>query len=407
MDSTFIWQLALRYLRGKRSGNAAPVLSRISMVAVAVSSAAMIVAFSVFNGLSDIWEANYIAFYPDVKITVVRGKFFQLDTGVITNISRVPGVKTMCRVIEDNVLINGHEQQKTITVKGIENDYFDVSDVRERITNGDDTVSAALATTIVGTHIMDQLGVDVNTLTYIDINYPNPTATNIMADPLSAIGSLKLNPSGVFEIAEFDDKYILAPMKLIQELFHATGRYSSVELKAEPGSADRVKEQLKQMLGSKYKVETRYEQNKTLYMVMNAERWAVYAILLLVMLIASFNMVGALSMLVLEKQKDIAILKTMGAQPGAIRTIFLIEGVLWSLIGGIAGLLLGSTICLLQIRFGLLKMGEGFLVENFPVKMQGGDFVVVILTIIAVGLLTSWYPAVRANQAVDPSLKST
>jgi lipoprotein-releasing system permease protein len=404
-----IWQLAFRYLRGKRTANAAPVLSRISMGAIAVSSGAMIIIFSVFNGFESVVKDLYKAFYPDIKISASRGKFFSLDTARLRKISGVPGVKFVTPVIEDNVFANNQDQQKVITLKGIENNYFNVNGVRQYIVQGDDSVSAGdVYTAIAGLSIMNELGADVNTLSYIMLYYPNPAITDPTADPMSAFQSLKLHPAGVFRIQdEFDSKYILAPLPLVQELFHQPGSYSSIEISADAGSVKNIKGQLQQMLGSAYKIENRYEQNKTLYMVMGGEKWAVYAILVLVLLIASFNMVGALSMLVLEKQKDIAILKAMGTLPATIRKVFLLEGILWALVGGLLGILLGCIICLAQQKYGFVRLGGGsFLMDAYPVKIKFTDIVLVVATILTVGLVTSWYPALRATKATDPTLKS-
>jgi lipoprotein-releasing system permease protein len=260
----------------------------------------------------------------------------------------------------------------------------------------------------MGMHIINELGADVNNPgSYITLYYPNPDLTNPGADLTEAFQTLKLHPAGMFHVQEdFDNTYVLAPLSLVQALFRKQGKFSSVEISAAPGSAEEIKDQLQHILGSGFRVATRYEQNRTMYMVMGAEKWAVYAILLLVLLIASFNMVGALSMLVLEKQKDIAILRAMGTLPVTIRKIFLLEGMLWALVGGLSGILLGWAICFAQQRYGLLKIGGSFLVDAFPVKMLWTDFALVIATIITVGLLASWYPAMRAAKAVDPSLKS-
>ena len=409
MDRTLIWQLAFRYLRGKRSANAVPILSRISMIAIAVSSAAMIIVFSVFNGLESVVKDMYKAFYPDIRITAARGKFFQLDTARLNTIKLVNGVHNITTVIEDNVFVNNNNLQKVITLKGVENNYFNVNDVKQYI-KGDDSVSAGSPyTAIVGRGTMMELAADVdNIYSYIELLYVNPSVTNPEANPIAAFQSLKLHPAGVFRIGdEFDDKYILAPLSLVQGLFFAKGRYSSIEISADPGAINDIKKQVEQMLGAAYIVETRYEQNKSMYRVMSAEKWAICAILVLVLLIASFNLVGALSMLVLEKQKDIAILKAMGAQTSAIRKIFLLEGVLWAMAGGITGILLGAAIALLQQKFGFVKIGGSFLIDAYPVKLKLSDFALVFLTILIVGLLTAWYPSMRATKVSDPTLKST
>ena len=378
------------------------------MVAIAVSSAAMIVAFSIFNGLETVVKSMYVAFYPELKVTAARGKFFAMDSAQVDRIRHTDGIQYLSGVIEDNAFANNYEQQKVITLKGITNDYFAVNSIKKYIVRGDDTVSSdPVYTAIAGYRILSELGLDIDALSYLMLYYPNPEVTNPTSDPFSALQSLKLHPAGTFRIEEtFDNTYILAPLPLVQALFHQKGSYSSLEIKTNPDNAQNVKRRLQATLGPAYKVETRYEQNKTLYVVMGAEKWAIYAILVLVLLIASFNMVGALSMLVLEKQKDIAILKAMGALPQSIRQIFLIEGMLWSLVGGLAGLILGGGICFLQVQFGLLKMGDGFVVSSYPVELQFPDFLLVIVTILAVGFIASWYPSLRATRAVDPTLKS-
>ncbi len=411
MNRTLIWQLAIRYLRGKRSANAAPILSRISMVAIAVSSAAMIIIFSVFNGLESLVKDLYKAFYPEIRITAARGKFFPLDSTkllAIKGLNRVGGV-TAC--IEENAMAidESNKGQKVVMVKGIDNNYFSVNDIKKYIVHGADSVSMGHPyTAVVGMHIINELGVDFNyPFSKIDLYYPNPNVTNPELNPTSAYQQLSLHPAGIFRVEnEFDSKYMLAPLPLVQKLFGAEGKYSSIEIKAEPGAVKELKVQLQLLLGPAFRVESRYEQNKTVYMVMSAEKWAVYAILVLVLFIASFNMVGALTMLVIEKRKDIAILKAMGAQPFAIRILFLFEGVLWSFTGGVAGILLGIGICLLQIQFHLVPMQGDFLASSFPVEIQATDVLLVIATILVVGVLAAWYPATRATKAVDPSLKA-
>ena len=409
MDRTLIWQLASRYMRGKRSANAVPILSRISMVAIAVCSAAMIIIFSAFNGLETLAKDTYKAFYPDLRISVIKGKFFDADSSKLNAIKELNGVQHISMVIEDNVLANDidNTQMKALTLKGIDAKYFDVNDTKQYIVKGADSVSLKHHTAIAGFKIYNELGLDVNFIdSKIVLYYLNPTVTNPEADPTSAYQELQLHPDGVFKVEdEFDDKYVLAPLPLVQELFHEPGKYSSIEISTAPGYAEKIKLHLQQLFGNAYKVETRYEQNRTMYSVMAGEKWGVYAILLLVLLIASFNMVGALSMMVIEKQKDIAILKAMGANPAAIRKIFLLEGVLWSLTGGVAGILFGLMICLSQEKFNIIKLQGSFLVSTYPVQINPSDILLVICTILVVGVLASWYPATRSTRTVDPSLK--
>jgi len=408
---TLVWQLAWRYLRGKRSANAVPVLSRISMVAIAVGSCAMIVLFSVFNGFEDLIKDLYKAFYPEIRISPAKGKFFALNEQKLTAVRTLNGVTALTTVIEDNVLINSNDEQYVATLKGIDRHYMEVNNVKPFIIEGRDSVTAgAVPTAIAGLRIVNQLGMDVNNVfSRLHIYYPNTEVENLAANPMSAFQNLQLKPDGVFRVQdEFDSRFILAPIALVQGLFLQPGQYSSVELSLAQGAdADMIKEQLQQLLGKEYEVNTRYEQNRTLYMVMKTEKWAVYVILVLVLLIASFNMIGALTLLVLEKQKDIAILRAMGAQARSIRGLFLTEGVLWAVTGGSLGLLIGGLLCLGQQQFHWIRLEGAFIIEAYPVTMQFTDFLVIFATVVVVGLLAAWYPAIRSTRVQDPSLKAS
>ncbi|RYD58351.1 MAG: ABC transporter permease [Sphingobacteriales bacterium] len=411
MNRTLVWQLAWRYMRGKRSANAVPILSRISMVAIAIGTCAMIVLFSVFNGFELLVRDLYKAFYPELRITAVKGKFFPITEEERLRIQQVRGIKDISYVLEDNILLNSNDEQRVATVKGIDRKYFDVNNIRPFLIDGSDSVTAYPApTAIVGMQLHNEMGLDVhNVFSILTLYYPNAKSDNLTLDPQSAFQSLKLKPDGIFQVQEeFDGRYLLASLDLVQNLMQAEGQFSSLELSLKDGEdAEDVKEDLEKALGQKYKIETRFEQNRTLYMVMRTEKWAVYAILLLVLLIASLNMIGALSLLVLEKRKDMAILSTMGAQPSTIRSIFVSEGILWSMTGGVAGLLLGTALCLGQQHFQWIKMQGSFIIEAYPVTMQWQDFVLILVTIIIVGLLAAWVPAKRASKAEAPSLRST
>ena len=186
----------------------------------------------------------------------------------------------------------------------------------------------------------------------------------------------------------------------MQYLFKADGKYSSVELKLKEGAdADKIRAELQKILGSSFHIATRFEQNKTIYMVMRTEKWAVYAILVLVLIIASFNMVGALSLLVLEKQKDMSILKTMGAQQADVRNVFIAEGLLWSLTGVVSGLIIGLLLCVGQLQYQWVKMQGSFIIDAYPVQLEWTDFPLIIVTVLAIGILASWYPALKAKRS--------
>lgn len=409
MNSILVWQIALRYLRGKRSANAVPILSRISMVAIAVGSCAMIILLSVFNGFEYLVSDLYKAFYPEIKITAAKGKFFSEDATLAAAIHNTKGIQTATRVIEDNVLINSEDNQFIARLKGIDADYDKVNNYKQYVTEGRDTVTASPEpTAVLGIQLMSQLSLDPdNVFSQIVLFYPD-ASVNAALSPESAFRSQKLRADGAFQAQDdFDSKYILASLPVVQQLFNAEGRYSSIELKLDDGAdADDVKETLKTILGPAFTVETQFEQNKTMYLVMRSEKWAIYGILFLVLLIASFNMVGALSLLVMEKQKDMAILKAMGAQRVTIRSIFMAEGVLWSLIGGLTGLFIGLLICFGQIKFNWISLPGSYVIDAFPVHVEMLDVLLIIATIILIGIMASWYPAVRSTRVEAPSLRS-
>ena len=401
MNGSLALRLAMRYVKGKRSANVVPVLSRISMVAIAVGSAAMIILFSVFNGFERVVSDLYKSFYADIRITAAKGKFIFLPTETTDKIAHWNNVAQIAPVLEDNVLVNTDEEQLVATLKGVDNRYFDVNEVRPYITTGRDSlVSGIISTAIIGQNIAARIGLDVNNnFSRMQVHYPDASSGKPSGNPLDYFHSLSLKPDGIFRVQdEFDDKYILAPLDQVQTLFGAEGRLSSLEIKlGHTGASARTKQELQQLLGPAYRVETRFEQNHTLYEVLRTEKWATYAILLFVLLIASVNMIGALSLLVLEKQRDIAILSAMGARKPTIRTVFLLEGILWSGIGGLAGLVAGGLICWGQLRFGWIELGGAFVIKAYPVAMEAGDFLLVGCTVLVVGLLAAWYPAFRAT----------
>jgi len=404
------WQLAWRYLRGKRA-NVVPILSRISMVAISVGSCAMIVLFSIFNGFEHLIKDLYKAFYPELKITVDKGKFFDLEDSKLTALKSINGITAITKVLEDNVLLNANDEQQVAVVKGIDASFLRVNNIKPYISEGAATVvDGPVPTAIIGLQMANQLGVQVNNVfSRLSIYYPNADIENIALNPQSAFRSMQLKPQGIFRIQdEFDGKYILAPIHKVQELFNQPGRYSSLEIKVNSGAdPEHIKSQIQKLLGKQYVVATRFEQNRTLYMVMSTEKWAVYGILLLVLLIASFNMIGALTMLVLEKQKDITILKAMGAENSVVRNVFIAEGLLWAVIGGGIGILAGAAFCLGQQRFHWIKLHGAFIIDAYPVMMKWTDFVLVLATVTFVGLLAAAYPAIRSVRVNDPTLKMT
>lgn len=408
MNLPLAFRLSWRYLRGRRSANAVPILSRISMAAIAVGCGALIVLFSVFNGFNELIDTFYTSFYADIRISPVKGKFFPLDESRQEAVKAVPGVKAVAPIIQDNVLANSEEDQLVVTLRGVDSRYFSVNDLKPYVPYGVDTVSMyPIPTALAGMGIAARLNLSVeNAFSRLRLHYPNAETNNMVLNPAEAFRSLELKPDGIFSVqSEFDEKYVLAPLPLVQELFGAVGSASSLELRVDSNQLSTAQASLRKLFGPGFRVENRYEQNRTFYMVMQTEKWAVYAILLLVLLIASFNLVGALSMLVLEKQKDVAILRAMGAERSTIRSIFMLESMLWAGVGGLIGIFFGALLCLGQQRFGWIELQGSFLIKAYPVALKPGDFVWVFATALGLGLLAGWLPAMRAARVELPGLK--
>jgi lipoprotein-releasing system permease protein len=393
-------RIAGRYLRGKRSANAVPVLSRISMTAIAVGCGALLVLFSVFNGFNAVIDKFYTAFYSDLRIRPAQGKTFIPTEAQLRQLSRVPGVQLVAPILEDQVLASGDGTGTVVMLRGVDGRYFSVASLKQYIRYGSDSVSTEgfRPTALLGLGVAARLGISVeNAFSRLHLHYPDASASPGNLDPGSAFRSLDLKPDGIFAVeSEFDEHYILAPLPMVQDLLGAGGAISSFELKLDPRRASAAAKSIQSLFGSGFRVENRYAQNKTFYSVMAAEKWAVYLILLLVLLIASFNLVGALSMLVLEKRKDIAILQAMGADRSTVRSIFIMESMLWSLVGGAAGILFGALLCLGQQHFGWVRLEGSFLIEAYPVKLQPADVLVVLATALGLGALAGWLPSWRA-----------
>jgi lipoprotein-releasing system permease protein len=398
-------KIAWRYFRGKKSAQAINIISWISIGAIAVSSAAMIVLFSVFNGLEGTVRDMYSAFNPEIKVTAAKGKFFNVTAAQKSAINKIEGVDVAAYSLEDMVLLNGNDEQKVGTLKGVDENWFKVCKLDSFMIEGTASWQGHEAYTpaITGLDISMSLGIDIkNAFSGLKIYYPRKGA-NISEDPVTALNSIVVKPEGTFRIQEeFDGQYVLVPLKAAQHLLDVEDKISSIEIKRNiKGSEALIKKELVNILGKGVIIENRFEQNKTFFMIMRGEKWAVYAILLMVLLIASFNMIGSLSMVVLEKKKDIAILKSMGARSSLIRTIFISEGGLLALVGGLIGILTGTLLCLGQQYFGWISFPDGFIINAYPVAMQADDFILVMSTALAVGLLASLYPALKAaRQAV-------
>ncbi len=397
-----ILQFAWRYFKGKKSTQAIQVISWVSVGAMAIGSAALIIVLSVFNGFEGFIKDLYSSFYPQLKITPVIGKTFIPTEKFITNLNSIKGITAISKTLEEKVLFRFNDAQVIATIKGVDTSYEKVTNIVKNVKYGrmDFSAPSDIPPVILGIGVSNRLGASEESHLPVNCYAFTKGATSVL-DMASAYSSTAFEVTGVYVLQEeIDNQFVFAPLSVVQELIHKENAVSSLEISiSDKANENNIKQQILALCKSfGLKTETRYEQNKTLYFILKSERWAVYAILTLMLIIASFNIVGSMSMLVLDKEKDIAILKTMGLHPQKIKRIFVSTGILLSLIGALIGCLLAVIICLLQQHFGFVKLGTGgsFLIEAYPVRLQLIDFVLVLCTVVIIAFFASLIPAMKA-----------
>ena len=407
MNLLFAW----RYFRAPKSTNAINIIAWVSMTAIVVGTASLIVVLSVFNGFEDLVKSLYSTFYTDLKILPASGKTLTLSREQIDKLKSTAGIRSYSLVAEDKALLQNGEVQALVYMKGVDENYTKVTSVAEHLVSGKYNLgSPEQPAMVLGAVVESSLNLrsdrDILPVTAYMFGKGNSINT---ADPLQSLSSANVAAAGAFLIQQdFDNKYVLTNLPFVQQMLKwQSNEYSGVEIALyKPGETEKIKKGLQQLFGSNYIVMDRYEQNKSLYSVMTVERWVIYAILTLILAVAAFNMIGALTMLVLEKQKDIQVLKAIGANNNVIQKIFLSEGLMLAIMGACVGILLAVLLCWLQLQFHLIPLQGGtFVVSYYPVKMQWQDFVLVMLTVVIVAFTAAWFPARKA--ALQPiELKS-
>lgn len=377
------------------------MISWISILAIIVGTAALILVLSVFNGFEDLVKSLYSSFYPDIRITATQGKQIILTQQQLDRIRSVKGVKALTLTAEEKAFLQNGEAQSIVYLKGVDQNYPTVTNVGEYMVAGEfNTGNADNPLLVLGAGIENAVGVQADrNLAPLTIYLPRKTEVSL-SDPLQSINADTVNTAGTFIIQqEFDNKYVLTNLDFVRSMLEMPqDAYTAAEILLQPGSdADALKRALQKELSPTYSVLTRYEQNRSLYAVMRTEKWVIYAILSLILVVAAFNMIGALTMLVLEKQKDIYVLHALGGSRGLIQKIFLSEGLLLAIIGGVVGMILALGMALAQIHYKLIPLQGGtFLIDYFPVKLRLGDFILVSVTILVIALIASWVPARKA-----------
>jgi ABC-type lipoprotein release transport system permease subunit len=390
--------IARRYLFAKKSRNAINIISFISMTGVAVGTAALVVVLSVFNGFDGVIRSLINSFDPDLKITLLEGKTFDPEAAGKSKILELPGVLAVSEVLEENALIRYDERQYIAVMKGVDEHYPEVTGVDSMIRDGEFILTRGNEPmAVVGQGIAYNLHVGLTFIKPLIFYVPKRTGNINLANATASFNRAAVFPSGVFSIEQdFDSRYIILPIATVRNLLEYSTEVSALEISLEKGSSpDKIREQIQAFTGDNFSIKTRQQQNEVFYRIMRSEKWATFLILTLILIIASFNIIGSLSMLIIDKKDDIATLQNLGAGKSLIHRIFLVEGWLISIFGSLAGVAIGTIITLIQEHFELIRLGGSgtFIIDAYPVHYQLGDIILVWLTVLIIGFLAAWFPA--------------
>lgn len=391
--------IARRYLFSKKSHNAINVISAISVCGIAIATMAMVTVLSVFNGFGGIVESMFSAFDPDLKITVREGKVFNYNTPLFEEALQLEGIQMISESLEENALFSFDGQQVPVLMKGVSEEFSSMTDMEKLMIDGtfklrEDVVNY----TTLGAGLAVSLGARPGFINPIEIYAPKRDVRINLANPASAFTTGYVQIGGVFSLntPKYDEQMAIMPISLVRSLLNYTNEVTSLDIKLIPGaSVKRVKKQIKSLLGEEFYVEDRYEQQRDSYKMLQVEKWVTFLILAFILLIAVFNVVGSLSMLIVEKKDDINSLINMGASNNLISRIFLNEGWLITFSGIIAGIVIGLILCLLQQHFGFIRLSDtpgAYIIDAYPVIVKLTDIIIVFAVVSLIGMLTVLYP---------------
>ncbi len=400
-NPTVYLSFAWRYFRAKKSANAINIIAWVTTGVIAFATCCQILVLSVYNGFEGLVKSLYSSFYSDCIIKPTSGKTFTITQAQINTIKNQPFVAGISMVVEEKALLKNGDAQTVVSLKAVDENFVTISGISDKINTGKfDIGNIDDPKIVLGYGVQNAASISVSEAlpsSTVTIILPKKNNNNNLDDAMTEGNCLA---SGVFAIQqEIDDKYAFTNIDFMkQQLGFATNEFSAIDIKLKTkANVEDAKKNLQKLLDKSFTIQTRYEQNSNLYNTLKLEKWAIYAVLTLILIIAAFNMVSALSMLVLEKRKDISILRSMGTTQFNIQKIFLAEGLLLGIIGASVGILLALVISFLQIKFHLIKIAGGtFLIDYFPVKLMLPDFIIVALSSIAIAFIASWYPAKQA-----------
>ena len=399
----FSFYIAKRYLFSKKSHNAINVISGVSVCGVALATLALVCTLSVFNGFQDLVTTMFTAFDPELKITAVSGKVFDAQDDRIQSLKQMSEVEVFSESLEDNVMVQYKDRQAMAVIKGVEDNFSQLTTIDSILYGRGEMVlhDEVVAYAIPGIELVSILGTGVRFLDPLEIYAPKRGSKINVASPASSFNSDYLHSSGlVFAVNQqkYDASYILTSLKFARDLFQYDTEVSSIELKLKEGAnINKVQGSIASLLGKDFQVLNRYEQQADTYRIMEVEKLISYLFLTFILLIACFNVIGSLSMLIIDKRTDVVTLRNLGANDETIKQIFLLEGCLISFLGALIGVVLGVALCLVQQEFGLISLGSGdsagaFVVDAYPVNVQLTDVLLVLLTVLVISFFSVQYP---------------
>lgn len=399
----FPFYIAKRYLFSKKSHNAINVISGVSVCGVALATLALVCTLSVFNGFQDLVTTMFTAFDPELKIVTVNGKVFDSQDERIQSLKQLPDIDIVSESLEDNVMVQYRGRQAMAVIKGVEDNFNQLTAIdsilygRGELVLHDEVVDYA----IPGIELVSVLGTGIRFLDPLEIYAPKRGSKINVANPVSSFNSDYLHSSGlVFAVNQqkYDASYILTSLEFARDLFQYQTEVSSIELKLKEGTnIYKVQKEISQSLGDDFRVLNRYEQQADTYRIMEVEKLISYLFLSFILLIACFNVIGSLSMLIIDKREDVVTLRNLGANDEIIKRIFLLEGCLISFFGAMIGVILGVVLCLVQQEFGLISLGSGdsagaFVIDAYPVSVHLSDVILVLGTVLLISYLSVLYP---------------
>lgn len=397
----FPFYIARRYLFSKKSTHVINIISGISVVGVAVATMALVVTLSVFNGFHDLVASLLTSFDPQIEIVPTKGKTAPADDPILTKIRNLPQVDVATESVEDQAMAIYKGRQAMIKVKGVEDNFSELSHIND-ILYGDGEFSlhaANLQFGVVGIRLADNLGMTADWDGQLKIYAPKREGQLDLMNPTEGfVEDSVISPGVVFSVkqARYDRDYVLTSIAFARNLFGQQGMLSQLEIRLKPGSdLDAVKAEMQKIAGSKYRVLDRMEQQADMFKIMKIEKFIAYIFLTFILAVACFNIIGSLSMLIIDKKNDVVTLRNMGASDKQIVRIFLFEGRMISAIGAILGILVGLLLCWLQQVYGLVSLGRSsgsFIVDAYPVSVHPEDIIIIFITVLAVGFASVWYP---------------